>query len=368
MIDARFWRGKRVFLTGHTGFKGSWLTMCLHSLGADITGYALRPPTDPSLFESCRIGSLTHKSIEGDVRDGESLKKAMTEAAPDIVIHMAAQPLVRHAYKYPVETYSINVMGTVNVFEAVRGNASVKAVINVTSDKCYQNKEWVWGYREDEALGGYDPYSSSKACSELVTGAYRDSFFNPGDYDRHGVGVASARAGNVIGGGDWAEDRLIPDCMRALINNERIVIRNPAAIRPWQHVLEPVCGYLLLAQKLISEGRSYAQAWNFGPEDHDARSVEWIVNRICELWGAPPAYIVDDSLKPHEAGLLKLDCSKAKARLNWSPRWSLETAMNQIVNWVKAYQSGQNMLEVSLRQIDRYMSDEAAGRQGGVSV
>lgn len=358
MLDKSFWKGKKVFLTGHTGFKGSWLSLWLHSLGADVTGYALNPPTEPSLFALCRIAEVVNSNI-ADIRDGESLKKAMLAADPEIVIHMAAQPLVRDSYKNPAETYSINVMGTVNLFEAVRACKNIKAVINVTTDKCYENKEWVWGYRENEPLGGYDPYSSSKACSELVTAAYRRSFFNPDDYANHGVALASARAGNVIGGGDWAADRLIPDCIRAILKGERIVIRNPRAIRPWQHVLEPLSGYLALAQKLYEGGPRYADAWNFGPGDDDARPVEWIVKAICAKWGGISAYEIDSGKHPHEAHYLKLDCAKAKAELGWRPRWDLEKAIDAIIGWTKAYKENRDLLKVCIEQIEDYSRIEA---------
>ena len=275
-IDADFWRGRRVFLTGHTGFKGGWLALWLQRLGADVTGYALDPPTTPSLFAVARVGAGM-RSIINDIRDAETLAQAMREAQPEIVIHMAAQPLVRYSYQAPVETYATNVMGTVHLLEAVRQTDSVRAVVNVTSDKCYENREWVWGYRENEPMGGYDPYSNSKGCAELVTAAYRNSYFNPAQYSQHGVALASARAGNVIGGGDWAEDRLIPDILRAIAAGEAVNIRSPHAIRPWQHVLEPLSGYLLLAQRLIEDGPAHAEGWNFGPSEEDARPVQWIV-------------------------------------------------------------------------------------------
>lgn len=353
MIDKGFWYGKKVFLTGHTGFKGSWLCLWLHSLGAEVTGYALQPPTQPNLFEICKVDEFVTSFI-GDVRNNEQLLKAMIDAQPEIVIHMAAQPLVRDSYKIPVDTYATNVMGTVHLFEAVRNCQSVKAVVNVTTDKCYENQEWIWGYRENEPMGGYDPYSNSKACSELVTSAYRSSYFNPAHYTQHGVGIASARAGNVIGGGDWATDRLLPDCINALSQNKKILIRNPKAIRPWQHVLEPLSGYLVLAQKLYEDGASYAEGWNFGPDDNDAKPVEWIVKKICELWGENASYEIDKELHPHEANYLKLDCSKAKTRLNWQPRWNLLHALTKISEWVHAYQQQADMREVCIKQIEEY--------------
>jgi len=348
-----FLKSKKVFITGHTGFKGSWLCLWLHALGAKVTGYALDPPTDPSLFELCKIDELVQSTI-ADVRDGGSLTKAMLEAQAEIVIHMAAQPLVRDSYKIPVETYAINVMGTVNLFEAVRQCRTVKAVINVTTDKCYENKEWVWGYRECEPLGGYDPYSNSKACSELVTSAYRSSYFNPKVYASHGVGVASARAGNVIGGGDWATDRLVPDCIRAILKVEKVIIRSPEAIRPWQHVLEPLSGYLMLAQKLYEEGPRYAEAWNFGPDDSDAKPVEWLVKKLCAKWGNNASYAIDQGKHPHEAYYLKLNCSKARAVLGWRPVWDIEKAIDSVVEWTKAFREKRDLREICLRQIDEY--------------
>ncbi len=353
MIEKGFWKDKRVFLTGHTGFKGSWMCLWLHSLGAQVFGYALQPPTDPSLFELCKIDKIVQSTIS-DVRDRPSLIDAMRSARPEIVIHMAAQPLVRDSYKNPVETYEINVMGTVNLFEAVRACKSVRAAINVTTDKCYENKEWVWGYRENEPLGGYDPYSNSKACSELVTSAYRSSYFNPKDHASHGVAIATARAGNVIGGGDWASDRLIPDCLRALLKGEKVVIRNPQAIRPWQHVLEPLSGYLVLAQKLCENGPSYAGAWNFGPDDNDAQPVEWLVKNLSAKWGEYASYVIDKGENPHEAHYLKLDCSNAKSRLNWHPHWSLDMAIVSIIEWTRAYMQGQDVKKICLKQIEEY--------------
>ena len=352
-MHSAFWKNKRVFITGHTGFKGSWLCVWLHSLGAQVTGYALDPPTDPSLYELCNIGKLT-TSIIADVRDGQTLIKAMQAAQPEIVIHMAAQPLVRDSYKIPVETYAINVMGTVNLFEAVRQCTTVRAVINVTTDKCYENREWVWGYRENEPLGGFDPYSNSKACSELVTASYRSSYFNPQRYAEHRVAIASARAGNVIGGGDWATDRLVPDMVRAILSGKSVKIRNPHAIRPWQHVLEPLSGYLMLARKLYEDGGSFSEAWNFGPDDSDAKPVERLARIFCDKWGNGALYEIEKGDHLHEANYLKLDCSKSKARLGWQPRWSLDKALSSIIEWTRAYKNGNTIREICLKQIEEY--------------
>lgn len=353
VTKSTFWQGKKVFLTGHTGFKGSWLSIWLHKLGAEVTGYALDPPTDPSLFVQAKVEELV-TSIMADVRDLDCLVTEMRKASPDIVIHMAAQPLVRDSYKIPVETYATNIMGTVHLLEAVRSTPSVRAVVNVTTDKVYENREWVWGYRENEPMGGYDPYSNSKGCSELVTAAYRSSYFNPSDYDRHGVAVATARAGNVIGGGDWATDRLIPDLVRSILAGEPVQIRNPHAIRPWQHVLEPLSGYLLLAQRLYEEGGKYAEGWNFGPAEEDARPVEWLVQKLCAGWGEDAGYSLDKGDHPHEAHYLKLDCSKARDGLCWSPRWSLEKALKSIIEWTRAYQQQGDLRAECLRQIKMY--------------
>lgn len=361
MNNQEFWQGKRVFITGHTGFKGSWVSIWLHQLGANVAGYALEPPSQPSLFKICNIDRFI-TSIIGDVKDAASLSAAMQNTQPEIVIHMAAQPLVRASYEIPAETFATNVMGTVNLLEAVRSCESVKAVVNVTTDKCYENKEWFWGYRENESLGGYDPYSSSKACSELVTSAYRNSYFNQKDFTTHKVALASARAGNVIGGGDWAEDRLIPDCINALVKGESIIIRNPHAIRPWQHVLEPLGGYLTLIQHLYEYGYSYAESWNFGPNEADAKPVKWIVENLCKLWGKTTDYqIVQVENQFHEANYLKLDCAKANVRLNWRPQWNLEVALRKIVDWMKAYEAHEDMLDICRKQIQEYMEQSGKG-------
>jgi CDP-glucose 4,6-dehydratase len=352
-VDPRFWKGKKVFLTGHTGFKGSWLTLWLASMSAKVTGYALAPNTVPNLFDVLAINFLIQKSHLADIRDLATLQKAMSEAKPDVVIHMAAQPLVRHSYANPVETYATNVMGTVHVLESTRAIDSVRATVVVTTDKCYENKEWVWGYREDEPMGGYDPYSNSKGCAELVTSAYRQSYFStPNAINK----IASARAGNVIGGGDWSEDRLIPDAIKAFEANKPLMIRNPAATRPWQYVLEPLSGYLILAQALYEDGSAFASGWNFGPRDEDNRSVQEVVDLLVSGWSDFASWEKEDLEQPHEANLLKLDCSKARSQLSWIPKWNLETAIQKIIEWQKAYQANKNMQEVSLAQIHQYMS------------
>ncbi len=348
-MSQAFWNGKRVLLTGHTGFKGSWLSLWLQSMHAQVVGYSLAPPTNPSLFEVANVGQgMT--SVIGDIRDLAKLRAVFAEQRPEIVIHMAAQPLVRYAYQNPVETYATNVMGTVHVLEAVRNTPGVKAVVNVTTDKCYENKEWLWGYREDEPMGGYDPYSNSKGCSELVTSAYRRSFFQ----DKKGIALASARAGNVIGGGDWAADRLIPDILRAFEQNHAVIIRNPYATRPWQHVLEPLSGYLTLAELLYTNGQACAEGWNFGPHDDDARPVQWIVERMVRSWGNGASWQLDGGKHPHEANYLKLDISKAKARLGWEPRWDLSESLEKITAWHHAYLADTDMHEFTMQQIANY--------------
>jgi CDP-glucose 4,6-dehydratase len=351
-VSSDFWQGRRVFVTGHTGFKGSWLSLWLQELGAKVSGYALPPPTAPSLFQLARVEQGMQSDI-GDVRDGEALADAMARAQPEVVFHLAAQPLVRRSYAEPVETYSTNVMGTVNLFEAVRRTASVVAVVNVTSDKCYENREWLWGYREEEALGGRDPYSSSKACAELVTAAYRHSFFSTGE----GPAVASARAGNVIGGGDWAADRLIPDMLRALNAGTAVRIRNPAAIRPWQHVLEPLSGYLTLAERLVGHGAEYVGAWNFGPTEVDAKPVGWLVQEFARLWGPDARWEMESSVQPHEAACLKLDSAKAATRLGWRARWPLDRALAAVVEWHRNQQAGEDMSLVTRQQIRAYQDE-----------
>lgn len=352
-MNPDFWRGKRVFLTGHTGFKGSWLSLWLQSLGVELTGYALKPPTNPSLFEKARVAQgMT--SLEGDIRDLESFSRAMQAARPEVVIHMAAQPLVRRSYVAPVETYSTNVMGTVHLLEAVRHCPSVRSVVNVTTDKCYENQEWVWSYRENEPMGGYDPYSNSKGCAELVSAAYRSSFFNPNDYAKHGVALATVRAGNVIGGGDWAQDRLLPDILAAFARGETVRIRNPHAIRPWQHVLEPLRGYLMLAERLTEDGVAFAEGWNFGPNVDDAQPVSWIVAEMAKRWGAGASWMVAAGEHPHEANYLKLDISKACAKLRWRPVLTLVESLDLIIDWATASAAGRDARELTLEQIKQY--------------
>ena len=354
-MNPQFWKGKRVFLTGHTGFKGGWLSLWLQSLGANLTGYSLNPPTSPNLFQVAGVSSgMT--SIIGDVRDLDGLKRAIQHAAPEIVIHMAAQPLVRGSYENPVETYATNVMGTVNLLESVRQSEGIKAVVNVTTDKCYENQEWVWGYRESEPMGGYDPYSNSKGCSELVTSSYRSSFFNPETYKKHGVAVATARAGNIIGGGDWSRDRLIPDVLAAFESGVPACIRNPSAIRPWQFVLEPLRGYLELAERLYCDGPDFAEAWNFGPEDRDSLSVHNIVDKMVNLWGGDASLEISEGLHPHEAHYLKLDISKAANQLNWRPILNIEKALKLTIEWTLALKSKANMHAYTIGQIEKYQS------------
>lgn len=355
-VDPIFWNGKRVFVTGHTGFKGGWLSLWLSSMGAKITGFSLAPNTAQSLFDVANIEKLLEQSCIADIRDLEKLRVAMATARPDIVIHMAAQPLVLYSYANPVETYATNVMGTAHVLESIRNTPSVRATVVVTTDKCYENREWVWGYRENEPIGGYDPYSSSKGCAELVASAYRQSYFSNDSYSKHGHALATARAGNVIGGGDWSEDRLIPDALKAFEAGKSLAIRNPLATRPWQHVLEPLSGYLVLAQALYQEGIKFASAWNFGPHDDDTRSVKEVINLLIDQLSTDAKWEQDKSEQPHEAHSLKLDCSKANQFLDWRPRWSLETAIKFVAEWQKAFLAKEDMQIVSLKQINAYQA------------
>jgi CDP-glucose 4,6-dehydratase len=352
-MDFSFWKNKKVLITGHTGFKGSWLSLWLQIAGADLVGFALAPPTNPSLFKSARIdqGMI---SLSGDIRDIEQIEAAIQTHRPEIIFHMAAQSLVGISYKNPVETYSTNVMGTVNLLDVVRRTPGTKVVVNITSDKCYENREWIWGYRENESMGGHDPYSNSKGCSELVTSAFRNSFFHSSEFSQHGVALASARAGNVIGGGDWSEDRLIPDIIKSLMCQESIVIRNPHAVRPWQHVLEPLLGYILLAEKLWKDGAEVAEGWNFGPNDVDTKPVFWIVDTITKLWGENAGWKTSTGKHPYEASYLKLDSSKARARIGWYPRWDLETSLKAVVDWYRSYNRNENMRDKTIEQILYY--------------
>lgn len=347
LIADKFWHGKRVFLTGHTGFKGSWLALWLQRMGADVTGYALNPATAQSLYDLAQVGREM-LDIRGDVRDCETLHGAMISAKPEIVIHLAAQALVRASYSDPVDTYSTNVMGTVNVLDVVRRTGGVRALLIVTSDKCYENREWVWGYREIDAMGGFDPYSSSKGCAELVTTAYRKSYFRDSE-----TAVASARSGNVIGGGDWADDRLVPDIMRAAMEGKTVHIRNPGAIRPWQHVLEPLYGYLMLAERLYLDGQEFAEGWNFGPGENEVKSVEWVVQELASLYSAI-RWVKDVEPHPHEARHLKLDCSKARLRLHWAARLTLGEALSWTAKWYQSYQKGSDVRLISTEQLTTY--------------
>jgi CDP-glucose 4,6-dehydratase len=360
LVNQDFWKDKTVLITGHTGFKGGWLCLWLQELGANVVGLALSPPTVPNLFEAARVCDGV-RSIIADVRDASSVASAVARHQPEIVFHLAAQALVRYSYASPLETYATNVMGTAHVLDAVRKAGCAKVVVNVTSDKCYENREWVWGYRENEPVGGYDPYSSSKGCAEIVTAAFRNSFFNPADYSRHGVAVATARAGNVIGGGDWAEDRLLPDFVRAISRGQPMIVRNPAAIRPWQHVLEPLSGYLLLAERLWADGPVFSEPWNFGPDEGNAQSVETVVSSLVKLWGDGAQWRADKTGgHPHEATYLKLDCSKAKAKLGWRPRWNLDSSLAATVDWFKAYRAKRNMREFTVGQIRAYVDGTSA--------
>ena len=352
IISDQFWSGKRVLVTGHTGFKGSWLSSWLHSLGCDLSGFSLRPRTHPNMFDLLSLDTAMN-SITGDIRDLPHLRRVIDDLQPEIVIHMAAQPLVRDSYADPSETFTTNVVGTMNILEALRLSGKTKVFLNVTTDKCYENREWIWGYKEDDPLGGHDPYSSSKACSELITSSYRRSFFTePND-----MAVATARAGNVIGGGDWSKDRLIPDVLKAFKLAQKVVIRNPAATRPWQHVLEPLSGYLLLAQRLFEGELNMRSAWNFGPSDDDIKPVSFIVSRLADRWPGGGQWEIDESQNLHEAELLKLDISKARTLLGWDPTWGLDITLDSILSWHKCYEQGDDLHLETMRQISNFMKD-----------
>jgi len=358
MIDRAFWKDRRVFITGHTGFKGSWLCMWLHELGAQVKGYSLEPPTNPCLFKEASVDSLVVSEI-GDIRDLEKLTKSIHDFQPEILIHMAAQPLVRYSYDAPIETYAVNVLGTAHVLEAAKSCKSIKSVVSVTTDKCYENKEWIWAYRENEPMGGHDPYSSSKGCAELVTASYRKSF-----YETIGIGLASARAGNVIGGGDWALDRLVPDILRAFEKDQPVVIRSPNAVRPWQHVLEPLSGYLALAQRLFEKPDEFAEGWNFGPNEEDAKPVSWILDCIVDSWPGSSWQLDQANNNPHEANYLKLDISKAKSKLEWQPTWDLKHTLENIVQWHRAWISGDDMQAFSKNEINEFMNALERSKNG----
>jgi len=350
MVEEWFWKDKRVFITGHTGFKGSWLSLWLHSLGARVKGYALAPPTSPSLFDEAKVGLVIDSQI-GDIRDQKTLFESMTDFQPDVLIHMAAQPLVRYSYDEPVETYEVNVIGTAKVLEVARSCQTLKSIVNITTDKCYENDGRSYGYKENDPMGGYDPYSSSKGCAELVTSSYSRSFFQD-----KGVGLASVRAGNVIGGGDWAGDRLIPDILRAFEKKEPVVVRSPNAVRPWQHVLEPLSGYLILAQRLYENQEQYAEGWNFGPDLKDAKPVSYILDKMIEKWPGA-SWKLDQDFNPHEAELLKLDITKARSRLDWRPIWGLDQSLDRIVAWHQAWLKKKDMQALCLAEIEEYIRD-----------
>jgi CDP-glucose 4,6-dehydratase len=353
-----FWKHKRVFITGHTGFKGSWLSLWLQTMGAEVKGYSLAPPTKPSMFEVADIGAHMQSDLN-DIRDLSRLSDSIRSFEPEIVFHLAAQSLVRESYLQPLETYAINVMGTANLLDSIRKCPSVVAAVIITSDKCYKNQEVRRGYTEEDPMGGYDPYSNSKACAELVTDSYRASYFNQADYAVHGVAIASARAGNVIGGGDWADDRLIPDLVRAFNMGKPVKVRNPDSVRPWQHVLDPLRGYLMLAQRLCEAGPDYAEGWNFGPDVSDHQPVSWIIEQMIKYWGEGAGWLPELEQQPHEATLLSLDCKKAREKLGWAPRRDLNSALKSIVEWHQQWQAGADMYKVTQGDIEEFMGRES---------
>jgi len=352
VIEESFWKGRRVLITGHTGFKGGWLSLWLTKLGAKVYGYAIDPPNSPSFFKEAKVESFIEKSIYGNILDIELFTRKMLDISPEIVIHMAAQSLVKESYTNPQLTYSTNIMGTVNLFEVIRKTPSVKAILNITSDKCYENYETNVGYTEIDPMGGFDPYSSSKGCSELISSAYRQSFFQ-----NEGVALATGRAGNVIGGGDWAKNRLIPDAIRAFLSNNPLIVRNPLATRPWQHVLEPLSGYILVCQQLIKAPKEYSEGWNFGPSSEDVASVSKLVDIVVKVWGKNASWKQDNNFHPHEAHLLGLDCSKANSKLNWTPVWHLDRSIFETIQWYKKWNSGQDMHKFSVNQIEYYQKE-----------
>ena len=356
-MNNKFWKNKKVFITGHTGFKGGWLTIWLQSMGASVIGYSLAPKTDPNFFDVTQVNRLCTQSYIDDVRELDRLRYALIESKSEVVIHMAAQPLVRLSYDEPVETYSTNVMGTVNLLEAIRSVESVRAVVIVTTDKCYENKEWVWGYRENDSVGGRDPYSSSKSCVELVTAAYYQSFFSEKNYLKHGVAIASARAGNVIGGGDWSKDRIIPDCIRALQGNRAIILRQPGSTRPWQHVLEPLGGYLTLAAKLYDNPVAFSGSWNFGPKIESSKTVEELSLMIIKGWGSGTIDKPSLNQQPHEANLLQLNCDKSNILLQWKPKWDFNKTVKETVKWYKDVLNNKPVINTTRNQIIEYMEE-----------
>lgn len=346
-MNKEFWKGKKVFITGHTGFKGSWLTSWLKLMGASVTGYSLPGGTETDVH-----------SVYGNILDSALLLKTLKQQQPEIIFHLAAQSLVHYSYLNPIETYTVNVIGTANVLETIRSIESARAVVVVTSDKCYENQEWAWGYRETDSMGGFDPYSSSKGCAELVAASYRRSYFHPDHFDQHGVALATARAGNVIGGGDWAEARLIPDLIRFFSKNEIGIIRNPHAERPWQYILDPLQGYLVLAEQLFNKGSTFAEAWNFGPNDNNVKSVAWVANKLADLWGEKAKWVAEENQTFHEAKCLRLDSNKSRMNLGWSPKISLEETLETTLEWYKAHHRNQNMKEFTLQQIEEYETKE----------